>query len=95
MNITGDDDWTPAIGLRRVFIALLWRSVICLPIWAAIVWLITPVLNFFPLDWRVFGGLALVLAIPGVALGYALGRNLTERAGFVSPIVTVLAAALG
>ncbi len=36
-----------------------------------------------------------MLAIPGVALGYALGRNLTERAGFVSPIVTVIAALFG
>lgn len=92
MNITGDDDWTPAIGLRRVFIALVWRSVICVPIWAALIWLVTPGLNYVPMHWAWFAMLGLLLAMPGVSIGHALARGLIDRAGFVSPVITAIAA---
>lgn len=86
------DEWTPMIGLRRALVALLWRSVIWLVIWAGLVWLCTPALNLVPVHWAWFGLLAVILAAPGMVLGHGLSKNLTERAGFGSPLVTALAA---
>ncbi len=87
------DDWTPAIGLRRILVTVLWRSLICLPVWAALVWFATPGLNYVPMHWAWFALLGLLLSVPGVTVGYALARGLTDRAGLVSPVITVIAAA--
>lgn len=91
--MTTIDDWTPAIGLRRVLVAVIWRSLICLPLWASLVWFATPGLNYAPFYWTWFALLALgaLLSVPGVAVGYALARGLTDRAGLVSPVITVIA----
>ena len=91
--MTAADDWTPVIGLRRVLVTVLWRSVICLPMWGGLVWFATPGLNYAPLYWRwwLFAALGALLAVPGVALGYTLSRGLTDRAGLVSPLITVIA----
>ena len=39
-----------------------------------------------------FAVMSLLLAIPSVVLAHALSRGLIERAGFVSPVVTLIAA---
>ena len=91
--MTTTDDWTSAIGLRRVLVTVLWRSLICLALWAGLVWFAAPGLNYTPFYWRWFAllGLGAILAAPGVAVGYTLARGLTDRAGFVSPLITVIA----
>ncbi len=91
--MTTNDDWTPAIGLRRVLVTVLWRSLICLALWGGLVWFATPGLNYAPFYWTWFALLALgaLLSVPGVAVGYALARGLTDRAGLVSPVITVIA----
>ena len=89
--MTASDNWTPAIGLRRATFTVLCRSLICLPLWAALVWFATPGLNYVPMHWTWFALLGLLLSMPGVAMGYALARGLTDRAGFVSPVITVIA----
>ena len=91
--MTTNNNWTPAIGLRRVVVAVLWRSLICLPVWAALVWFATPGLNYVPFYWTWFAllGLGALLSVPGVAVGYVLARGLTDRAGLVSPLITVIA----
>ena len=89
--MTTTHDWTPAIGLRRATFTVLWRSLVCLPPWAALVWFATPGLNYLPMHWLWFGVLGLLLSAPGLITGYALSRGLTERAGFVSPIITLIA----
>ena len=91
--MTTNNEWTPAIGLRRATLTVLWRSLVCLPLWAALVWFATPGLNYLPMHWTWFGVLGLLLSVPGVIIGYALSRGLTDRAGLISPIVTVIAAA--
>ena len=45
------------------------------------------------MHWTWFAFLGLLLSVPSVIIGYALSRGLTDRAGFVSPIVTLIAAA--
>ena len=90
--MTATDDWTPAIGLRRVLVTVIWRSLICLPVWGGLVWFATPGLNYVPMHWAWFALLGLLLSVPGVAVGHALARGLTDRAGFVSPVITVIAA---
>jgi hypothetical protein len=90
--MTTSDDWTPAIGLRRVLVTVIWRSLICLPVWGGLVWFATPGLNYVPMHLAWFALLGLLLSVPGVAVGYALARGLTDRAGFVSPVITVIAA---
>ncbi len=86
------EHWSPAVGLRRAALALLVRSLICLPIWAAVVWLVTPALNLAPLHWTWLLLLGLILAVPGASIGHALARDITERAGFASMVLTALAA---
>ena len=83
-------EWTPWVGLRRALLTVLWRSIVCLPIWALAVWAVIPALNLMPFALAVLAVVGLVLALPGVAIGHALGRGLTERAGFVSPLVTAI-----
>lgn len=89
----GGDDWTPLIGLRRSVVSLLWRSLVCLPLWGVLIWLCAPAINLVPMHWAWFGILGLLVATPGVALGHQLSKGLTEDAGFVSPVLTLLAAA--
>ena len=89
--MTATDDWTPAIGLRRVFVTVIWRSLICLPVWGGLVWFATPGLNYVPMHWAWFALLGLLLSVPGVAVGHALARGLTDRAGLVSPVIIVIA----
>lgn len=91
--MTNNEDWSEAIGLKRAAISVLIRSAICLPIWAAFIWFITPAVNQIPMSIAWFAVMGLILAIPSVALAHALSRGLIERAGFVSPIVTVIAVA--
>ena len=91
--MTSSDDWTPAIGLRRVLVTVIWRSLICLRLWGGLVWYATPGLIYVPMHWLWFALLGLLLAAPGVAMGHALARGLIDRAGLVSPVVTVIAAA--
>ncbi len=40
-----------------------------------------------------FAVMSLLLAIPSVILAHALSRGLIERAGFVSPVVTIITVA--
>jgi hypothetical protein len=76
-----EQQWTPAIGLRRALGRLLIRSIIALVIWTGLVWLATPVLNFLIPHWAVMGVTALVLAAPGAAIAYALWSKLCDIAG--------------
>ena len=88
-----NDAWSESIGLKRATITVLIRSAICLPIWSAFIWFITPAVNHVPMSIVWFAVMSLLLAIPSVVLAHALSRGLIERAGFVSPVVTVIAVA--
>ena len=88
-----NDAWSEAIGLKRAAISVLIRSAICLPIWTAFIWFITPAVNQIPMSIVWFAVMSLILAIPSVALAHALSCGLIERAGFVSPVVTAIAVA--
>jgi hypothetical protein len=85
-------EWTPLVGLRRAVISLAIRSLIILPLWAGLVWGLTPLLLMFPLGIRVFGGIAILLAIPGCLIGHVLASGLADRAGFQSMLLGFLAA---
>jgi hypothetical protein len=67
---------------------------ICLPLWAGLVWFAAPGLNYAPFYWTWYAllGLGAILSVPGVTVGYALARGLTDRAGLVSPVIAVIAA---
>lgn len=86
-------EWTIAVGLRRALAILLLRSLILLPFWAALLWLITPAANMLPLHWTQFMLLGALMTIPGGAIGATLARGLTERAGFVSVVLTAITVA--
>ena len=79
-------DWTVWAGLRRAAAVLLVKSIVCLPLVAGLFWLLAPGLSC-P-DWRAI----VVLVVAALGFGYLLGHNLTEHAGFVSPVVTLLGA---
>ena len=55
------------------------------------VWLITPVLRLFPLHIGSLAGISIGFTIPGIIIGYCLSSRLTEKAGFVSSLITMLA----
>lgn len=93
------ETWSPMIGLRRVFITLLWKSVICLIGWAAAAWLIIPLLAWISqnmiMHFAAIAGMIIMIAgvmlIPGAAIGATLSNKLNDRAGFDGPALTVLA----
>ena len=90
-----DQPWTPMIGLRRALFRVAIRSAIALVVWAAVLWLITPVLNFLPARWAIVGVTTLVLIAPGVAIGHGLSRRLTEIAGMAGVPVAAIAITFG
>ena len=85
--------WTPALGLRRAGACLARRAGVALLIWAGLVWLLTPVLNVVVAHWAMWGVIALLLAAPGVAIGYGMGRKLPEIAGMTGVPLLVVASA--
>ena len=90
-----EQPWTPLVGLRRALSHLVIRAAIALVLWTAVVWLITPVLNFLVPHWSIFGLITVVMAVPGVAIGHALAKNLTDTAGMSGLPVAVMAIAFG
>ncbi len=88
-------EWTPLLGLRSAALHLAGKMLIVLPIWTALIWLFSPLLIMVPqqgiIIWRMFGGVAIVCVIPGMAIGYALSRDLEEKAGFQSLLLTMMA----
>ncbi len=73
-------DWTVFMGLRRAVAFLMLRSIVCLPVLTAQLWVAT-------FAWR--ASLPMVLA--GVSLGAVFGHRLNERTGFTGGPATVLA----
>ncbi len=90
-----DQPWTPMLGLRRALMHLAIRSAIAFALWIAVVWLITPVLNFLIPHWTIFGLLTAVLAVPGVAIGHGLAGKLTDKAGMGGFPLAAIAIAFG
>ncbi len=88
-------EWTPQLGLQRALVHLAIRSAIALLLWGAVVWLATPVLNFLVPHWAIFGVTGLVLVAPGVTIGHALARNLSDIAGMTGLVLAVMAAGFG
>ncbi len=88
-------EWTPMLGLLRALVGSLWRAVIGLIIWGALVWLATPFLNIAPMHLAWFALLALLLALPGAGVGHGLSKGLNDRAGFVILVVSVIPVVFG
>jgi hypothetical protein len=86
-------EWTIAIGLRRATFHLLGWSAALFPLWAGLVWLLTPWFNTLPtgrrggLMWIVF----LIAAMCGWVAGRALWSPMLDRAGFVSRLLSLMA----
>jgi hypothetical protein len=91
-----DQEWSPALGVSRAILSLLWRGAIALVCVAGLLWLLHPTLVWASQYLSLLPGV-LVVGVPmmlaGVLLGLLLSARLTEQAGFVGPIVTALAAA--
>lgn len=74
-------DWTFQIGLRNTVISLILRSLVILPLWAAIIWvMMTYMSNFGRLN-------AIILPLLGIAMGYGFSTKLSDRAGFAGNVL--------
>lgn len=82
--------WSPIIGLRRVVIPMLWRMPIAIALWAGLLYLVAPVLNFLTFAMSIMAMLAVLSVAPGVAIGSWLSRGTSDRAGFRSVLVTLI-----
>ncbi len=90
-----DQQWTPAIGLRRATISLTWRTAVAAIVWCVLLWVFHAAISGM--------GLASVpmiialgfAAVAGSVAGLIISRGLDEIAGFVSPLLTLLALAFG
>jgi len=88
-----NEEWTPAIGLRRAALSLVWRGLIVALIWCVALWVFHAVLNAIGVvrvPIIIAGGFSALL---GVTAGLVISRGLGERAGFVSPLLTLIAVA--
>ncbi len=83
------DDWNEWKGLADALILLMLRSIVAIALWGGIVWLVTMVL----LQLGSYSSLLvyMVSAAGGFAVGFVLTRGLADRAGFVGPILSVMA----
>ena len=84
--------WTPAIGLRNATLSLLWRTAVTVLIWCGALWAFHAVLGSLGVThvpMLIAFGFA---ALCGTIAGFVLSRGLDERAGFVSPLLTLLVA---
>jgi len=88
-----NQDWTPAIGLRRAALSLTWRAVVAALLWCALLWVFHGGLSGIGVT-RVPLLIALgFAALAGTVAGLVLSRGLEEKTGFVSPLLTLLALA--
>jgi hypothetical protein len=82
-------EWSDVIGLRRAIASLALRALCVLPLWIGAIWAMNLLIN--ALTASVF-----LLLMAGVVSGFVLGiimsRGLSEQAGMVSAVVSVLAA---
>ena len=78
-------DWSFQIGLRNTIISLVIRSLIILPLWAAIIWIMSTYLaNFGRFN-------LIILPFLGMAMGYGFSTKLTDHAGFTGTILMFIA----
>ena len=84
-------EWSPMRGLTIAVVTTCLRAILILPFWVYLVWLITPLLSMFPVHVGSFAGISIGMAIPGIIIGYCFSNRLTEKAGFVSPLITAIA----
>lgn len=88
-----NQDWTPAIGLRRAALSLTWRTVVAAVVWCALLWVFHAALSGIGVT-RIPMLIALgFAALVGTITGLILSRGLEEKAGLVSPLLTLLALA--
>lgn len=85
---SGAGRWTPWIGARHAAATLIWRAAIAAMLCAGLDWFLTPALSSPPY-WRVM----LVLAVSGLALGWALSADINAEAGFSGPGLALLVSA--
>ena len=83
------------VGLGRALRHLAIRGMIVFVVWTAIMWFITPGLNFMVPDWSFFGLTAVVMAAAGTAIACVLAKNLTVVAGMSGLPVALMAIAFG
>lgn len=86
-----DQEWTEMIGLRNATLSLLWRTLVAGLLWCVLLWgfdaLITAVGDIRIPALIVYG----FTALSGTIAGITLSRGLDETAGFVSPVLTIIA----
>lgn len=95
--MTASDNWTPAIGLRRLALSLLLRMAICLILWAGLLAVVAPL--FRSGKFVLAGGWFWVLAIPpGLVVGFIMSWRLSHQVGFsglIPAISSAVVAVLG
>jgi len=84
------EEWTFAQGLRTLLTTQAVRGALTLAVWTGVAILLAYVFNWIPLSIWTLGAVALVLAIPGIPIGHALSKGVTEAAGCESIIFTVI-----
>ena len=85
-------DWTPTIGLRNAALSLLWRTAVAATLWIAMLWGFHAVLQGIGVT-RVPLLIAIGFALlTGTISGFIISRGLEERAGFMGPVLALLAA---
>lgn len=74
-------DWTFQIGLRNTVISLILRSLVILPLWVVIIWvMMTYMSNFGRFN-------AIILPLLGIAMGFGFSTRLADHAGFAGNVL--------
>jgi hypothetical protein len=85
------EDWTPAIGIRRLAVSLTWRAGITVALWWLSLWLF-----FAALDGLEIESVPMIISVgfsvvAGTIAGFVMSRGISETAGFAGPIVALMA----
>ncbi len=91
--MTTNNDWTPAIGLRRLVVSVVIRSMIASVVWGGGMLLVAAIFRGYSFS-PAGRGFIIVAIPPGLVIGFILAWRLGDRVGFGGTIVGS-AAALG
>ena len=90
-----EPQWSPGTGLIRVVRHLAMRAFVDALVWAGVLVLGKPALDYATSHWAGLAPTALVMIVPGILIAHSLSSQLNDVAGMVDKTVTLLAVLFG
>ena len=84
------NNWTPATGIRHLYISLILRMLISIALWGGLLYLVAPAFQCGKFTLSTRWGYALAIP-PGLLIGFIMSWKLVDNAGFGGAFVVISA----